>query len=408
MRSGQHWPWARQWLGLAACLIGFSVPAAASEGLRVLLVRPEDPELVTRVEGQTRDLGVRLEVTTDVAASRSLTDPEQAALLARARSARFVVQIERVARGGLEVRVYDARRGSLRRRSVPAREPAERFASSAELEAAALVLRGELSELIQADVEPETPAATGARARGASGAAGGSAAAGTRRTSEPEAQAPSEAAPKPEPAEPEADEADDSEEPAEPEPPEEPGEALAARRGLWSLQVALRGSIPIQGHVIPGLALTLRAPLGWLELGVHGSSALPVSLARDGVEIELWRHALGAHALAALPLTRRLRLLLGVGGGVVLYARTTAQVGLALAKTPSRISWNASLGAHAELQWLLGRHVGLALALGLDAVLPGERFAYEPVADPARDAREIAQLAPIEPWATAGFLWLFH
>jgi hypothetical protein len=403
-----------RWVGLAAMLLCFSTPAAASEGWRVLLMRPEDRELVTRVEGQTRDLGIRLEVLSAGETTDSLRDPERIAALARARGARFVVQVERVPQGGLEVRVYDARRRSLRRRIVPARANGERFASSAELEAAALVLRGELSELIQADATPEPPTAAGTTAadsRGGGSSTGGAAAtattpAGARSRPAPaSARTENDATARPDP-DPEREEDDGPEEAA---PPDPPGKALASRRDLWTLRAAARGSIPIGGHVAPGVAIGLRAPLDWLELGVQASSSLPLLLssARDGIEIELWRHALAAEALATLPLTRRLRLVLGVQAGVVLYARSTGPVALPLEATGSRFSWNATLGAQVELQWLLARHFGVALALGADAVLPRTRFAYES-ADVLAPPREIAALGPVEPWATAGFLWLFR
>ena len=161
--------------------------------------------------------------------------------------------------------------------------------------------------------------------------------------------------------------------------------------------------------MLPALAVGLRAPLEWLELGVQASSSLPLSLASapEGIEIELWRHALSPEALAALPLTRRLRLLLGIQAGVVLYSRSTGPVAPPLEATGSRFSWNATLGAQVELQWLLARHFGAALSLGVDAIVPRTRFAYEPV-DPRSQPRELAELGPLEPWATAGFLWLFR
>jgi hypothetical protein len=405
-----------RWAALAALLLCCATPASADEGLRVLLMRPEDRELVTRVEGQTRDLGIRLEVQGTRETADSLLDPVAIAALARARGARFVVQVERVPQGGLEVRVYDARRRSLRRRSVPARANGERFASSAELEAAALVLRGELSELIHADVEPEPPTAAGSTAAGSrgggvdTGGAAATASAGSRNTPTPATpRADNDAGAQPEPGpepEPEPEDEDDSEDAA---PPDAPGEALASRRDLWTLRAAARGSIPVRGHVAPGVVIGLRAPLDWLELGVQASSSLPLVLssARDGIEIELWRHALAAEALATLPLTRHLRLVLGVQAGIVLYARSTGPVALPLEATGSRLSWNATLGAQAELQWLLARPFGVALALGADGVLPRTRFAYEP-ADLLAQPREIAALGPVEPWATAGFLWLFR
>src|SRR4051812_28042056 len=173
MISGQRSPHLFGGIGLCGVLVALGATPVAStrvqaENYRLVLVQPENSELITRVEGQTRDLGVSLQVAPSGWSSGSA---EQAARVATERGADFVARVQRSSQGVLEVRVYAARQRSLRARNVPSHARSDRLTTSAELEAAALVLRGELSELIEAEREPAASAPSGTPSTGGSSTA---------------------------------------------------------------------------------------------------------------------------------------------------------------------------------------------------------------------------------------------
>jgi hypothetical protein len=436
MISGQRRPspprnrYGRMCAVLVALWGSTTVPALAQPRSRQLvLVQPENSELITRVEGQTRDLGVTLQVAPRGWARGTA---EQAAEIATERSADFVARVQRSGKGVLEVRIYAAGTRTLRARRVP-HAKSERLGTSAELEAAALVLRGELSSLIEAEREAaaarEAPAPEGGSGGSGAppGAAGGAAGTGTstegrsssqRRTDETK---PARAAAEPKPDERDSDRTSDeaSEEPIDEEPDEEheaeeeeedeepsaPLESYTVRRSAWTLRGGARGSIPLESHVAGSIVLGARAPLAFLEVGLALSTAVPFEIPHETARITLWRSALTAEALAVIPAGPRLRALLGVDLGVVLYARSTDQVDPAFRASAAKPSWAATLGAQAELQWLLTRQFGVALGLGL-AYLPQQtRFAYTD--NPSQPREIIAELRRFEPHATVGLFGLF-
>lgn len=369
-------------------------PALAHAQWRLLLAQPDDAELVTRVEGQTRDLGVQVEVF-----AGTWHNEKDAASLAGARRADFVARVERARDGALEVNVYGARSRSLRTRSVP-RARGERLGGSAELETAALVLRGELSALMHAEHETTTGAAggggssTGGAGAGAVGAASAeyvhtdAHAQAEERTSEPkheQVQLPATEEPEPEPDLPLAN--------------------YSAHRSAWTLLAAARGSLPIDDQPAFGLQVGARIPLAWLELGLSFSGALPFEVHDQLVRIRLQRYALGAEAHGVLPWGPRLRVLLGVQAGLALYVRETELIAVEYKPAGDEPAWTPSFGAHAALQWLLARQWGLELGAGLDVIPLRTAFAYT-----TRDPRintEIAVLRTFEPSATLGVFGLF-
>jgi hypothetical protein len=407
-----------------------SVPALAqSRSLSLVLVQPENSELITRVEGQTRDLGVMLQV-----APRGWTrgTAEQAAAIATERGADFVARVQRSANGVLEVRIYAAGLGTLRARRVP-HAKSERLGTSAELEAAALVLRGELTSLIEAEREAAEAREASVPVSGAGGsgsppgAAGGTpgtgATSGTgsgssqRQAEEPKPSRPA-AEPKPderdsdrtsdesteEPDEAEPDDSDEEEEEEEDEEPSAPLESYTAHRSAWTFRGGVRGSIPLESRVAGSLVLGARAPVAFLEIGVALSTALPFEISDPTARITLWRSSLTAEALAVIPVGPRLRALLGLDLGVVLYARNTEQVEAGFRAAASKPSWGATLGAQAELQWLLTRQFGVALGLGLAYLPTPTRFAYT---DNPSQTHEIAELRRLEPQAMVSLFGLF-
>jgi hypothetical protein len=388
---------------------------AQSHGLRLVLVQPENAELITRVEGQTRDLGVTLQVAPS---GWSRGTAEQAAAIAAANDADFVARLQRSAGGVLELRVYAARARTLRTRRVP-HARSERLGTSAELEAAALVLRGELTELIEADREAEqepsappgnTGLATPPVAAGEPARTGGSP---QRQTGEPSTAVkpkPSEEVttrvreePDEEPeAEPDEEEEEEEEEVDE---PSAPLENYTAGRSPWTLRGGVQGSIPIDSHLAGSLLLGARAPVAFVEVGVALTTALPFEITDPTAGFTLWRSSLVAEALAAIPVGPRLRALLGVEAGVVLYARSTDDVDPRFTAAGSELHWAATLGAHAELQWLLARQFGVALGFGLAYSPQRTRFAYRE--DATSQPHEIAALRSLEPHASLSLFGLF-
>jgi hypothetical protein len=399
--------------------------AHAEPRWRLLLVQPENSELITRIEGQTRDLGVQLQV---VSGNWNSGSAEQAAALTADRGADFVARVQRTSAGVLEVRVYAAGRGSLRARPVPAHARSDRLSTSAELEAAALVLRGELNALIEAEQEAaqarereratpagtgsgSPPTAAGAPERGGprsqqlpNGASSGSATARDEPTGSRD-PARGEAATSEPPAvrDPATDLEPDEDEPEE--PPDVPLENYSARRAAWTLRGGVRGSVPIDTELAVGALIGTRLQVAFFELGIALTTALPMKLTDPNVRIQLRRHSLSAEALGVIPLGPRFRALLGVDAGVVLYARTTDRVMAGLTRTQSENAWSATLGVQGELQWLVTRQLGFALGVGLSYLPLRTRFAYP--GQSLSQGPEIAALRSLEPAATASVFGLF-
>lgn len=390
------------------------------QGHRLVLVQPENSELITRVEGQTRDLGVTLEVATKGWASGNA---DEAARIASQRGADFVARVRRSAEGGREVRVYAASSRSLRARNVPAHARSNRLTTSAELEAAALVLRGELSALIEAEREAAAAATTPAEATPPVAASGSpsTTSGGARSQQLPsanEATTPARA----EPTEPKhavaADVADrdrqtdedervEEADEAEPdEPPSPPLESYTNKRSAWTIRGGVRGSAPTGSKIAFGLVLGGRAQvLPFLEVGLVLGTAVPFELSDSTARIQLWRSFASAEALAVFPFGPRLRALVGIDAGAVLYARRTKRVLEGYESDRAERALSATLGAQGELQWLLTRQFGVALGVGLSYLPQRTRFAY--TVEPGKKLGEIAVLSSLEPHATASLFGQF-
>ncbi|HKP60847.1 MAG TPA: hypothetical protein VJV78_29160 [Polyangiales bacterium] len=398
---------------LVAVLIGVAAVARAEPKWRLVLLQPQDGELVTRVEGQTRDLGVRV----DVIASGWEGDAEQAQKIATQRGADFVARIVRGGGGALEVQVYAVKLRGLRQRAVP-RGKGEKLGGSAELEAAALVLRGELSALMheEGDEGGESVAGVGGVAGGVAAGSGGSQ---QRRTGESEgSREEREGAHSDEDADADNDkdtDEDKDEDEDEDEDDDEdsdsdadqPVENFSARTGVWTARLGGRGSLPIDGEGAFGLVVGGRAQaVEWLEIGLAFSTSLPLDLGDQNVRIRLFRQSLTAEALGVVPWGPRLRVLFGVASGVVLYARNTDNVAAGYVASGGDGAWSATLGLLAELQWVFARHWGMGLGAGLDLIPLRTRFTYEAMANPDQKT-EIATLRGLEPWGTLCLFGLF-
>lgn len=422
MISGQRWwslPGGHHSIELCGVLItlwgGMTVPAHAQpSSFRLVLVQPENAQLITRVAGQTRDLGVALVVAPGGWSSGTV---EQAAQVARARGADFVARVHRTSQGVLEVRVYAARQRSLRARNVPSHARSDRLKTSAELEAAALVLRGELSALIEVEREaaqappagstPNTGTAPSSTPPTTAGSTGRDVSGASRSQQLPTPPERTTTPAKPPAAREGAQDNDDEDvdEPDEPEAPSQPLENYAARRSTWTLRGGLRGSVPLESKAAVGVVVGGRVQLSpSLEIGLALSTSLPFTLTSPKARIELWRSDFTAEALAVIPAGPRLRALVGIDAGAVLYARSTDRVAKGYAEAESANACSPTLGVQAELQWLLARQLGVAVGVGLAYLPQRTRFAYTGEL-PQPD--EIAALRSWEPHAAASLFGLF-
>jgi len=328
--------------------------------MRVLLVEPGEPELAARIEGQPRDRAVAME---RVSAEPGL-DATGAKALAIERNARAVVSVQAQPDGSLRVRVFDVLLGSERSRQVPKPE-GEPLGSSAVFEAAALAVRGELSSLLSKDAETN-------------------------------AEAPPPAVqtlpPAPPPGSPEL------------EPPSTAADidAANAARAVYSLRIGGRFSHIAAPHYTGGPTLGLGLELGALVLGLHATTALPITVRGDAVSVALRRHGVGMRASVIALSGPRARVLLGADAGLVLYARSTEGT-TGLRATPDATSVSGTFGASTELQWLPSRVVGAALTLGVDALPWPTRFAIK------RSSGQVTleRLSWYEPWVELSLLLRF-
>ena len=325
---------------------------------RVVCVDPEDSQLVARIQGQTRDLGLRIEWVREPPSVAPVTT--QLAALARRSAADFVVSVQPSAAGGLTVYVYGAAHAELRQRDVPLPRDGERLAASTMAETAALIVRGELSAaLASAKEEAEAQARVPA----------------TVPVVAPQKPAP--------PAQP----------PAQPE-------ARLDEHAL-SLAASIRVSAPGEGLVLGGARLGVRYRWSDVELGLAFGTTLPAELKRDALSVSLRRHDAQLEAFGRLRLARGLALLLGAGAGVVVYTRTTRSTDSSSMKTPDHASWSALLGPIAELRWRFAHSVAATARVGVDFILQPTHFAAQN-ADGTSTA--LGNLAPYEPWAALGLV----
>lgn len=404
------WRAGALWVGLWA-LTAFSSPVRADAGWKLVLVQPENSELTTRVEGQTRDLGVQVQVAS--ARGAGLT-AEQGAAIAAAEGANFVARVQRTSKAVLEVRVYAAGQRSLRTRELPSRARGDRLGTSAQLEAAALVLRGELTALIAAEREAEAAgaAATPAAMSGStgSGSATSTAAADTAATQQRPVAANTKPRTYAEASAPESErellsepEPEDSDEEVE-EAPSPPLENYSSRPPPWTLRGGISASLAVNSNPAGAALLGARVQVAFLEFGAALSTALPIELADRNVQISVRRSTLTGEALAAFPAGPRLRALLGLEAGVVMDARATERVARGFRAEGSGTAWSATLGVQAELQWLFTPQLGAALGAGLAYLPQRTRFAYT---GSSSQALEIAELRSLEPRAVLSFFGRF-
>ena len=364
---------------------------------QVACVHPGNPELVTRIRGQTRDLPIRLAyVNAQLGVSPSA---EALQALAAQHAAQLVVQVSTLANGAHAVLVYDAERRALRKRDVPAPSRKERMSRSATAGTIALIVRGELSDALRARApEPQdnpSPAGPSAASSGAAGSSGANAA------------KPAEDTPRTPPAE--------EERPAPPPPAAEPdelppetgvpdtGPSWLAPRG-FVLGLGARAASAAEDRVFLAVLLALALRFQHVELGVSASSSLNDALETQALKVTLREHTASAELMLRIPLTGELELSLGPGAGVVVYQRnvTSADPSWLLVRN-DRTHVSATVGARAQLQLRFTRHFAAALRMGVDYMLRPLRFQFALEADPTNFS-EVSRLNAIQPWATLSLL----
>ncbi len=343
---------------LAVLGLYWSAPAAAQEPARVLLMAPAEAELTARIMGQTRDLGVALEVADGAAPENS----EFAAQAGKARGAAIVVWTEPRRAAGLDLYVLRVDNAELRTRRVSTPER-EALASSTTAEMAALVVRSELAALLS-EMKAERERAQALPE--------------TRVAPAPPATAGNAPVPPPAPAAP------------APQPP-------------WQILLAYRASRPFRSAFAHAFALNVRRDLSGFALGLGALGSLPLTLRRGANEIRLNRLQLRLEGLKHWDVRPELRLALGVAAGLSVDFRSTRAVAADLMRTGDAATFSGSFGLLAQLDWAFSRHLGAALALGADGVPWRTEFVYQDAAGAGR----VARLSWLDIWAFVGFFTRF-
>jgi len=179
-------------------------------------------------------------------------------------------------------------------------------------------------------------------------------------------------------------------------------EDQAARRerplGAWSARAGFRVGRVDSEHYAYGPLLGVGYDVGDFAFGLQATTAWPLELEleRDELVVELRRHSVGLSAQLVLYDRRELRLLGGVAGGALLYARNTEIRAGTLSKTPAEIALSASFGVGLELQWLPTPVLGVALGAGLDLLTAPPHFALQRAGG---QEQVLHRIAAYEPWA---------
>ena len=415
MRSGHlgRGAWLA-WTILCTSLCVTSVEAQSP----VVCAAFDDPELLARIRGQTRDLPISL--VSAPSAEVSHPTAEQLQAIARERAAEFVVSVDQEPNGARTVYVFDARASELRVRTAPAPDRKHRFARSAAAETVALIVRGELSDALAAHasqqvhakpVEQSTPIAQNPPERAgpstAPGPSGFDKVASTAQETRPSTTKPAEkpardqeasAAEPAEDSEPEHENEDEDED----EP--ETGDAVTSfslGAPQLSLELAARASTPIDSRYFLGAGLSLRLSFDYFSVGVTGSTTLPDRAEIQSLALTLREHGVGLDMLARLPLTAAFELGMGAAGRWLFYRRSAESSSSEWNPEPADTSSTFAVGPQAELRWQLVQHLGVSVRIGLDVLLSPVSWRYRLDTNP-RDRIELEQQNRTQPWLSVG------
>ncbi|UJR82790.1 Hypothetical protein I5071_48550 [Sandaracinus amylolyticus] len=306
---------------MALAVVTMAGPADAQEVRRAVLLGHIEPRLLGRVRGQTGDLPWTIDRVENGAG-----DFERALAIGRARRAQVVVWFTREGNAiVVSVAEVDERRLFARSIQAPTGE------ASAALEAAALVVRGALSDLAQGGhvgiVMPAPPPVV----------------------VEPEPEVP-----------------------VVPPPREEPDARLLVSLGA---AIAIDGEAP-RAHIGP--AARIAVDVGIVELAVEGRSGVQEDLDRDALTVLVTRFAARAGAAIELIDDGEWRATIGAGIGIAGHLRSTDVRDDSLEPTsPSTVATFLATG-EVRGQWFPGAGpVGLDLAIGADVLAIAPRFVVQ-------------------------------
>ena len=405
-------------LAWAAVLFCASLAAAQPH---VACVEPANPELAARIRGQTRDLPLRLSyVSAQLGANPT---PEQLHALAKQHAAQLVVQVTPLPGGAHVVRVYDPERRELRKRSAPAPSRRERWSRSAAAETIALIVRGELSDVLRARAAEPGPASDSTLAQTRSGPSEGAANKLGPSGSAANGDSSSRAAPTPAtsvdtPAAPPQRDAESRAQPAPPErdaasrtqpaplpaaellstsPPSTSGSgSLALDSIALGLGMRLSYAAPSRLFAAPLVSVALR--FTHIAVGISASTSLSDEARAETLTIWLREHAVAAELALRLPLGSQWELSAGPTAGALLHSRTVLSPDPSWELRRQHTSSSAVLGLRAALRFVLSSHLSVSLRGGFDYMLRPLHFAVAPRSDP--DApRDVAELNALQPLA---------
>jgi hypothetical protein len=356
-------------------MLGGSAHAQPQSLPKVLLIDPGDADLAARIAGQTRDLPVLLES----ASSREPDfDQARAQALADQRGAAAVVWTAQTESGAIEVHVLDALRRSERTRlaqlQAQAGTGADPLARSALFETTALIVRSELTNLLeQESLAARAAAADAARADAAGGTTVGGRQNGTATTGEdPDARKRGDGDGD---GDGDRTNGDDDRDSDDIDGADQAGDRDRLLAG-FSARAGFRLARIDGEHFAYGPLLGVGYDVGYYAFGLQATTSWPpIELESEELTLELRRHSIALSAELLLYARGDLRLLAGIEGGALLYARRTEIVTGTLLRSPPRTPLSATFGVGLEAQWLPTPFLGLAFSAGLDLLTAPPEFA---------------------------------
>ena len=157
--------------------------------------------------------------------------------------------------------------------------------------------------------------------------------------------------------------------------PQLPARSLASFRAELLWRVTLDGVSPFRRQ---GPEFRLGATYRALELSLFAGSSLPVAEHDQLGELRLLRQAVGVRGGHEWRLSHTLALDVGLRGGLVSYARSTVQLAPGVTPNADRVSVSALFGPELRLGWApwFGP-LELTLAGGVDVVPGAPRIGYQ-------------------------------
>ena len=371
-----------------ALMAGWRARSHAQDVLKVVVLSAPQTELAKRIRGQTSDLPVVTRAIAESAPSREVAEQ-----LAQRHAADVVLWVEPHSEGSLDVVVWNRAGQTLKRRRVVAQEHARGSASSAIAEITALVVRSELSSLLERrdaapSGQPLPPRDRQITAENAD----------AQTAKNADAQTTARASP--------SSSEDDTVRSAETTAPSGPAPAAlqeSAESASPHVQALLgyRIAWPVRWTPTHAGVLALRLTVGSrLRAGLHGSASGPSRLRTAPVELTLRRYGVGGHALLSVHRSSSLDLSLGASAELGVYRRSAKRRDTGLTPTRDQTAARPVVGPTLELTARLFRRSFLVLAAGANFVIYPTRYQIETMGERA----EIERVSWLEPWLGLSFM----